>query len=464
MTNIDKNVLENYPGITLRFDPASKNISFFEGAKKGKIFPGTELSDSLSLDDLRKYVVQNQRVAVENATSTSLENGESWSIEYSVEIENRHVWLREQSYLTNDVDSNEVVVGLFIDEITASKQEKQQFLDELNKANESASDKNEFFASMSHEIRTPMNAVIGMAQILGKTALDVEQKQYVNTIMSSSNALVQIINDILDFSKIEAGKINLVLEEVDLEFLCLEICHLLSSRAQEKHLKIYLNYKVKDCKRVLLDKGRIRQILINLIGNAIKFTDTGYVELVVENSLIDDDSDRTINFKFSIKDSGIGISEAAKNNLFKAYAQADDSINQRFGGTGLGLKISQRLINLMGGNISLESTVGEGSNFWFVIPLEFTPDSEPENINQSSCLLIGDDLHGNNLIDEIIQSYEINIETVTSLDDAYKTISKSQKCDVFIVDNVWDEPEVLKIFRYIKSQRVHKNSVTIMQK
>lgn len=305
-----------------------------------------------------------------------------------------------------------------------------------------------------------MNAVMGMAQILGKTPLDVEQKQYVNTIMSSSNALVQIINDILDFSKIEAGKIDLLTEEVDLEFLCLEICHLLSTRAQEKYLKIYLNFQVRAYKSVLVDKGRLRQILINLIGNAIKFTETGYVELLVES--IPQALPTLSEIKFSIKDTGIGISETAKRNLFKAYAQADGSISHRYGGTGLGLQISQRLIHLMGGNISVDSREGEGSNFWFVLPMDVKELNIEIPLTEKHCLLIGQDKYGNKLNSEIMQRFDVNVDVAVTSDEAYKYLSQEKVYDIFIVDSIGNKSEMMRIFRHIRSQKHHQHSATIM--
>ena len=235
---------------------------------------------------------------------------------------------------------------------------------------------------------------------------------------------------------------------------------MLSTRAQEKFLTIYLNYQVKNCQSVLVDKGRLRQILINLIGNAIKFTDKGYVELVVENNPQVSNSKQ--EFKFSIKDTGIGISETAKNNLFKAYSQADDSINQRFGGTGLGLQISQRLINLMGGHIVVESEEDVGSNFWFDLSLQVKTVSEEKQITQTSCLLIADDLYGMTLLKAIVEDFDVTVDMAKTSDEAYQFLSEEKKYDIFIVDNVDDQSSVLRIFNHIKSQDRHRDSATIM--
>jgi len=302
-----------------------------------------------------------------------------------------------------------------------------------------------------------MNAVLGMAQILAKTTLDIEQKQYVNTIIGSSNSLVKIINDILDFSKIEAGKIDILEDEVALEFLCLEICHLLSTRAHEKGLKLYLNYRARNCGKIIVDEGRLRQILINLISNAIKFTETGHVELCIEST-----PNSNSELIFSIKDTGIGISESVKNKLFSAYAQADERTSQKFGGTGLGLQISQRLVTLMGGNISVDSIEGEGSNFWFTLPVKITEARDSLDLAGKSCLLISDDLYSNTLLTEMMHNSGMTIDITASSDEAFKALSSTKKYDLFIVDNTEKEHNNTRVFRHIKAQERHKKATAIM--
>lgn len=227
--------------------------------------------------------------------------------------------------------------------------------------------KSEFLANMSHEIRTPMNGIIGFIELLSKTKLSEQQYQYLDTIHTSSNNLLTIINDILDFSKIESGKLDIEIIEFDLLELIEDIITIMQPLTQKKQIE-FVFHRVTDMPRFLFgDPVRIRQILLNLIGNAIKFTQTGYVAIRV---LFNDRSDNTFDFKFTITDTGVGMSEANKQRLFNAFTQADTSITRRFGGTGLGLVISRSLANLMHGEIDFESTLDKGSVFWLSLPLK----------------------------------------------------------------------------------------------
>jgi len=227
--------------------------------------------------------------------------------------------------------------------------------------------KSEFLANMSHEIRTPMNGIIGFIELLSKTKLSEQQYQYLDTIHTSSNNLLTIINDILDFSKIESGKLDIEIIEFDLLELIEDIITIMLPLTQKKQIELVF-HRVADMPRFLFgDPVRIRQILLNLIGNAIKFTQSGYVAIRI---LFNNHSDNTYDFKFTVTDTGVGMSEANKQRLFNAFTQADTSITRRFGGTGLGLVISRSLANLMHGEIDFESTLDKGSVFWLSLPLK----------------------------------------------------------------------------------------------
>lgn len=245
--------------------------------------------------------------------------------------------------------------------------------------------KSNFLSNMSHEIRTPMNGVIGMAELLSNTTLTSEQNEYTTTILSSGEALLSVINNVLDFSKIESGMMDLDYHEFPLRKFVEEVLDMFAGKASGKNIELL--YKIDDNVPELInaDKVKIRQVLINLIGNAIKFTEQGEILLSIsaDNKEIFDPGSPLI-LTFTIKDSGIGIPENKQYKLFNSFTQIDSSTTRKYGGSGLGLVISQRLVNLMGGTIKLTSTPGLGSTFYFNI-LAFKCALNPDKVEKDSC-------------------------------------------------------------------------------
>jgi len=248
-----------------------------------------------------------------------------------------------------------------------------------NQALSASKIKSEFLANMSHEIRTPMNGVIGFTELLGKTALTDEQDDYVNTIRSSAGSLLTIINDILDFSKIESGKLNIENINFSLDNVMDEIISMFAPMAYQKDVELIYHPSVSLPENILGDPSRIRQILINLISNAVKFTQSGHVIIRIHIESHPGDNEL---IRFTVTDTGMGMDDLSKQRLFTAFTQADTSISRNFGGTGLGLVISRKLAELMNGEIGFESNLNKGSSFWFTVPL--TSNTKPAQPQDSS--------------------------------------------------------------------------------
>jgi PAS domain S-box-containing protein len=277
------------------------------------------------------------------------------------------VWVETQMTAIRDANSDKpreiVTVVRNIDKRKAVEDQLALARDAAEAANRA---KSEFLATMSHEIRTPMNAVIGIASLLAETQLDAQQREHIETLRSSARSLLGLLNDILDYSKIEAGRVDL--EDIDFAPAALvdSTVSILTETAQQKGLVLTSEVAANVPPMVRGDQQRLRQILLNLMNNAIKFTEHGRVEVRVACSR---QNDTAVELAFEVRDTGVGISEEAQSRLFHRFTQADSSVNRKYGGSGLGLSISRRLAELMGGEIGVKSVAGQGSAFWFRVVL-----------------------------------------------------------------------------------------------
>ncbi|WP_026913691.1 PAS domain-containing hybrid sensor histidine kinase/response regulator [Christiangramia portivictoriae] len=326
-------------------------------------------------------------------------------------------------------------LGVAID-ITDLKKMEYSLREARKKAEAANKAKSEFLANMSHEIRTPLNGIVGFTDLLMQSNLNSSQEKYMQTVYNSANTLMDLINDVLDFSKIEAGKLELSEERTDLIQLCGQTVDMIKHQAHQKGLEVLLQISPNIRRYVYVDAVRLRQILINLLGNAVKFTHEGEVSLSVLSTNLDYDEDEVV-FKFEIRDTGIGIARKNLDKIFNAFDQEDASTTRKYGGSGLGLTISNRLLNLMDSKLNVSSVLGQGSTFYFHVKLrtEQEINFETRPIKDIRKVLIVDD--NDNYREILKQMLAVNkIETVLSPNgiDALNKLKENEDFDLAIVD------------------------------
>ncbi|HEX4071149.1 MAG TPA: response regulator, partial [Planctomycetaceae bacterium] len=451
-------------------------VAIFQGTGHVYVNPAAEAMMGYSREELLHrsfidYVHPDFRPLVLER-SAARQRGEDVCSRYEIKVvtkQGAEVWA-DFTAAVIEFDGKPAILGVGLD-ITARKQMEIALRQAMEAAEAASHAKSTFLANMSHEIRTPMNAVLGMTDLVLDTDLTREQRQYLETARDSAESLLAIINDILDFSKIEAGKLDLEAAPFRVRDQIEDAMRSLAVRAHAQGIELACRFDPAVPEVVVGDRVRLRQVLVNLIGNAIKFTPRG--EVVMEVSVARTSAEGRLTLEFRVTDTGIGIPQDKIVSIFNAFEQGDGSMTRRYGGTGLGLAITSRLIHLMGGKIWVDSRVGEGSTFHFTAAFGIpdpqsasVPRSGPVQIDNAKALIVDDNATNRHILEEILRNWGMRTASASSAHEALALLgeaaTRNEPFQIVLSDVNMPEVDGFALVERCRNDQLLRDNVFIM--